>query len=290
MCCFSKVEPPGFFARLFARGAARLDVSATKIFARLDPATSSQWLAYSLALATPSDVAMVLPVPVARVADDALQFVDLSACAELFDDLDRLFPAPVELPFALDIPRAASSQAVPLVVHEVGSFEASFVPSLADMGRLDPRFRIPELVWRRRPEYARYGFAVFKLKQGKTRRKIHPMAMRFETAEPDALFFPTVHVHDGTMHDRARFDHALYYQVGDGDAPVPRGPDGAPVVALEASYPMERHVSVDRARGVVAAGGRAFKLDLRGALANADVRVALNSAAAAPRSATARAR
>jgi hypothetical protein len=158
-------------------------------------------------------------------------------------------------------------------VHQVGSFEASYVPSLADMSRLDERFRIPDEVWSRRPEYASYGFAVFKLKKGS--KTIHPMAMKFATATPRSLFFPTVHVHDGELHDRARFDHTLYYQITDGATPVAHGPDGKPVAALEATVPIQNRVPVMATRGVTAPDGRVFKLGLHGERANADTRVAL---------------
>lgn len=71
------------------------------------------------------------------------------------------------------------------------------MPSLGDFDRLDARFRIPRAIWDARPEYAGFGFAVFKLKKGK-KKSIHPMAFSFETSEPSAIFFPTLHVHDGS--------------------------------------------------------------------------------------------
>jgi hypothetical protein len=39
------------------------------------------------------------------------------------------------------------------------------------------------------------------------------MALRFPTREPGALFFPTVHVHDGNVSESAAFDHTLYAQL-----------------------------------------------------------------------------
>jgi hypothetical protein len=38
------------------------------------------------------------------------------------------------------------------------------------------------------------------------------MAFLFPTRRPDALFFPTLHVHDGKFHPTAEFDHVLYFQ------------------------------------------------------------------------------
>ncbi len=89
-------------------------------------------------------------------------------------------------------------------------YVASFVPSVADFVRLDPRFRLPEVLFDAVPHYADYGFAVFQLAPGKV--TVHPMALRFPTRDPDRLFFPTVHVHDGRFHAKAKFDHALYFQ------------------------------------------------------------------------------
>jgi hypothetical protein len=119
------------------------------------------------------------------------------------------------------------------VVHDVGDFEASFVPSPRDFDRVDARFRLPGDVFEALPEYADWGFCVFKLRRapgsrgsglldlfksksqkstsGKP-RTVHPMAFEFPRRDPSALFFPTVHVHDGEVHPTAEFDHALYCQ------------------------------------------------------------------------------
>jgi hypothetical protein len=44
--------------------------------------------------------------------------------------------------------------------------------------------------------------------------RIHPMALSFRTRNSTALFFPTAHVHDGSVHPVAQFDHSLYAQAG----------------------------------------------------------------------------
>jgi hypothetical protein len=98
----------------------------------------------------------------------------------------------------------------PLKVHEVGNFVASFVPSQSDFDRLDPQFVIPKESWSKIPEYEDYGFAVFQLKELKG--KPHPMALEFQTRWSDRLFFPTVHIHDGEVHEYEEFDHQLYAQ------------------------------------------------------------------------------
>ena len=182
-------------------------VARTRIYARVE--RDRQHLAYAMQLASSEDVAMILPVPViARAPEDAMTFVDLSSYPTLFDELSALFPAP-QPAFARNRPLAGEHVAK-LVVHEVGAFEASFVPTLADFARLDPRFRLPDAVWAQLPQHADWGFAVFQLRRGDA--KVHPMAFHFPTRDPSRVFFPTVHVHDGAVHERAHFDHELYWQ------------------------------------------------------------------------------
>ncbi len=219
MCCFSRrVE----------------HVSKTRIFAR-SAGAGYELLVYAMSVAIEDDVAMVLPLPVQPgSAEDALRFVDLSSCPRFFAEVDVLFPDPT-LSFA---PQSLSRQgpvAKTLVVHDVGDFEASFVPKRDDFDRLDPRFRLPDGVWDALPQYSDFGFAVFKLKPKKVDAPApgffarlfggapapaetpvvdrHPMAFEFPRRDPARLFFPTVHVHDGVVHPSARFDHTLYCQL-----------------------------------------------------------------------------
>src|SRR5581483_11470974 len=108
--------------------------------------------------------------------------------------------------------------AAPLEVHDVGDYIASFVPTVDDFERLDPRFSISKQVWSAIPAYADYGFAVFQLRElsGST----HPIAFEFQTRLSDALYFPTVHIHDGTVHEKDNFDHVLYLQEEQFDSKV----------------------------------------------------------------------
>lgn len=207
MCCFTVATPLGLFARLFARP---VHVSATNILARM-VVPGVQALAYGMNLEAREPVAMVLPLPVAPGSgEDAVTFVDLSKQPRMFADLASLFeivqPASRGGGMRFSLPQAKT-----LVVHRVGSFVASYVPSRADFARLDPRFRLPEVLFDAVPHYADYGFSVFQLEPGKV--TVHPMAMKFPTRDASRLFFPTVHVHDGRFRATAKFDHALYYQV-----------------------------------------------------------------------------
>lgn len=248
MCCFSVARPDGWLARW---RAPRIHVSKTNLFARM-VAPGVQGLAYGMDLATTDELAMVLPLPVAPGAgDDAVTFVDLSAHPRMFDELAQLFRPP-----ETEAKRGAPTRrAAPLLtVHAVGAFVASYVPTRAAFARLDPRFRIPEALFDAVPHYADHGFAVFQLAPGKV--TVHPMALRFPTRAPDQLFFPTVHVHDGTFHARATFDHALYYQAPR-DAAIDR--DEASATTPASSY-----------QGLAIAGQTILRRTLRAMLPNAD--------------------
>ena len=251
MCCFS-VPRPGVLARL--KGPA-LHVANTRIFARhLDD--TWQGLAYAMDLSVGSDVAMILPLPVAPGAGEAgLEFIDLSAAPKLFEQLADGFPVP-----AAAMPRSRSlAPAAPrprLKVHAVGSFDASFVPAVDDFDRLDPRFQLPRETWDAIPAVADFGFAVFMLRKGQ-RQRVHPMGLRFRRRDA-RLFFPTVHIHDGQVHPNADFDHTLYAQ---GIVDEAWGPSFAPA---------EQFVDIDTCGGLVQGDRRVFSLTLAGRRPNAD--------------------
>src|SRR5262249_51979047 len=152
MCCFS--QPVEL-------------VADTNIFARSD--NGRQFLVYSMSYAARSELAMVLPLPVPPgPSEDAVRFINLQRYPTFFDDLRRGFPPRMLYPRCLGA-RAISLDAPKLRVHDVGDFEASFVPRIADFDRLDERFRIPPDVWARLPAYHDFGFAVFKLKASASR-------------------------------------------------------------------------------------------------------------------------
>jgi len=262
MCCFSNA--PAFDK-----------VSGTQIFARF-VAPGRQALAYSMTLSARAPLAMVLPLPVAAgTGEDALQFVDLSGCPKLFDHLNLAFPLPQ--PRGGPVLRSARPQLIPLKVHQVGDFEASFVPTVADFSRLDPRFRIAPEVWAGLPDVADYGFAVFQLrgfdaeggllsffKRKTTTRTFHPMAFVFPSRQPDSLFFPTVHIHDGDVHDHADFDHTLYAQ----GLHEPQG-------WARSSGLLSRYVPLHETKELVV-GGFAHRMKLKGRLPNRDMWVAVD--------------
>ncbi|NOZ09422.1 MAG: hypothetical protein GXP09_00020 [Gammaproteobacteria bacterium] len=196
-----------------------VEVSNTNIFAR-SLANGRQALVYSMTIRPDNEAAMILPLPVPPDGDENnLDFIDLSAYPTFFDDMKQAIPTIMMVSFGDD----EDLQPAMLKVHEVGDYEASFVPSTHNWDRLDPRFRLPENVWAAMPDYHDYGFAVFQLKpkfnndniaQAET---IHPMAFIFKRRDPDIIFYPTVHVHDKQYHAMARFDHRLFCQCTEGE-------------------------------------------------------------------------
>jgi hypothetical protein len=254
MCCFSQPVK---------------SVQATNIFARAGD-DDREFIVYSMSIDAPIDVAIILPLPVKTPAGEKdVAFLDLHGISDFFVQMDSGFPQLRRYGGGggRGEPAPASAAMPRLEVVQVGNFEASFVPTAQDFSRLDERFRLPNDAWKKLPEYKDFGFAVFKLKAGHA--TIHPMAFSFPRRNPNSLFFPTVHVHDGEVHSNAAFDHALYCQEHPdehlklwGEWQESRG------------HP-RRFVFVEKTKGIVAPDQHCYKRELRGNLPNKDTYVAI---------------
>jgi hypothetical protein len=242
MCCFTQPVK---------------NVRDTHIFAR-EGEGRAQLVVYEMRLQAKDDLAMVLPLPVDRAKGEAaVRFIDLQGYPEFFSDLRRGFPVLVTASAAS---RSEPTRGETLRVHQVGSYEASFVPTMDDFDRLDKRFRLPKQSWDALPEYRRFGFAVFKLKPG--HNKFHPMAFSFERADATKLFFPTIHIHDGKFHLLAEFDHELYCQ---------RSGHSLDVLDWEESQGHAgQFAAPDKAQGILAADEHCYRKILAGKLPNRD--------------------
>ncbi|MBA4067567.1 MAG: hypothetical protein C0501_28440 [Isosphaera sp.] len=244
MCCFS----------------GKVEVAGTNIFARPGK-DGRQFLVYSMRFTSAADVAMILPIPTPKdSAEDAVKFINLEKYEAFFDDMLSGFPVKSDSRGKKDDGPAAGG----LKVVEVGKFVASFVPAVKDFARLDKQFRLPDGVWEKLPQYKEFGFAVFKLKKPeKGTQKVHPMAFEFPRADKGVLFFPTVHIHDGTVPAKARFDHSLFCQVG----------DVAPMNWRESPGLAESFVKVKETQGVVDGGAHVYWKQMVGVFENKDVGV-----------------
>ena len=195
MCCFT----------------APTEVHTTSIFARM-ASPDTEALVYQMQYEAKTPTAMILPLPVALPAgESSVTWKDLKGYPNFFADLATGFPE-IDRSHGLSKSAVAAAPMAQdmIAVHEVGDFIASFVPSQADFSRVDPRFQISPDVWAKIPEYKDYGFAVFQLKE--LSGSPHPIAFEFKTRLHDAIYFPTVHIHDGTVHAEDNFDHVMYLQ------------------------------------------------------------------------------
>ena len=249
MCCFSrKIE----------------SVTNTNIFARPSE-KGRQFVVYSMKLSAKEDLAMILPIPTpANSAEDAVKFISLKEYANFFADLHKGFPEPPAAAVDRTFSGAKSVKPAALPVVEVGSFEASFVPSVDDFSRLDERFRLPAGTWDKLPMYKKFGFAVFKLKSGE--KKIHPMAFEFPRASADKIFFPTVHIHDGQVHDQADFDHVLYLQPANTEVLLPDGWE-------ESTQPAELFMDLKKSAGLLNPELHCYRMTIHGMQKNVDTLV-----------------
>jgi len=246
-------------------------VSKTCLYAR--GVESEQILVYSMAVAASSELAMILPLPVALGSgEDAVRFLDLSPYPTFFEDLRRAFPKYLSFGLA---PSAVAPSFVPhvLKVHSVGAFEASFVPTLSDFQRLDVRFRLRPEIWQSLPQYSDFGFAVFKLRPSREPESVHPMAFAFQRRDRDSLFFPTLHVHDGEAHEQASFDHELYCQTSTRLA----DPDW-----ISSDRALSYFVDATRVPQLIDWQARGYRSEMRGRFSNRDV--VLAAADSIPRS------
>jgi hypothetical protein len=246
MCCFSRPVQ---------------SVSATHIFAR-SGAEGRQFLVYSMTVKAKEELAMVLPLPVKPGSGEkAVSFIDLQDYPGFFADLRKGFPELLQIPGGVPTRSLGTPPPAKLEVVTVGDFEASFVPTIADFSRLDERFRLAPGTWDKLPAYRNHGFAVFKLKSGES--KIHPMAFSFPRAQPEELFFPTVHIHDGRVHERAKFDHVLYCQRG--------GADQFTLLDWDESFrPAASFMQLNKAKDILDGAGHCYKRVLTGTLPNRD--------------------
>ncbi len=240
-------------------------VSDTKIFARLSE-PKKQMLAYQMQYDSDEQNAMILPIPVASPANkDSVRFISLKEYDDFFKDLAKGYPLPAPANSSRVAAEAIDSK---LVVHDVGDFVASFVPTMKDFDRLDQRFVIPKSSWDKIPEYADYGFVVFQLKE--LRGTPHPMAFEFETRLADKTFFPTVHIHDGEVHEREKFHHVLFMQSDQFDSGQIKPPKGF----VRSSRDTKTFVDIKKSQGLVDGELMVHRKNMRGTLANKDVIVA----------------
>ncbi|MEM9644516.1 MAG: hypothetical protein AAF989_05950 [Planctomycetota bacterium] len=260
MCCFSQPV---------------ISVNNTLIFARLS-GESTQFLAYQMNYESREQNAMILPLPVKHPANaETLDFIDLKKYDAFFDDLADGFPfhSPPSIGCSAAVGPTSHHD---LEVFEVGNYIASFVPTLSDFDRLDPKFTLPNEAWARIPGYENFGFAVFQLAAGAL--KPHTMAFEFQSASDD-LFFPTVHIHDGEVHDSEEFDHVLCMQHAGLDSKV-YGYENSHVEdrstgLIRSKYAASHFCNLDKSAGLIDGNLLVHRKVMRGNRPNSDTTFAI---------------
>lgn len=193
-------------------------VNATKIFTCLTADQHRQFLVYSNEVETDEDDnCMILPVP----NPGTVTFVNLSKYAKLFDDLEANFykSRRSSMNMYASLTRSASIgdslERPRLVVHDVGAYSASIVPTVDDFDRIDTtHFTLPDDLERilRTTYDGQFGYIVCKLKKGK--HSYHPFAYSHMKHSSNLLFIPTLHYHPHgygmTKAIEADWDHIIY--------------------------------------------------------------------------------
>lgn len=265
-----------------------LSVADTNIFARLGE-DGWQYLVYQMSFETEEINAMVLPLPVQTPSreTESVEFISLRENEDFFEKLALGFPVAVPSKFSRGYSYGSKPQtdSEVLEVHEVGDYVASLVPTIADFDRLDERFRLPAGSWDQIPQYKDYGFAVFQLK--KLKGKPHPIGLKFKTRLQDnqvsQIFFPTIHIHDGEVHDREHFDHDLFLQSPELDSLCGRfkerrklTPDKA-TGFIRSKWKAGQFCNVDACKGIVDGEALVHRVQIQGLKENKDAIVDLKS-------------
>lgn len=224
-------------------------VGNTRIFARATP-EGKQFLVYQMDYDADKDLALILPLPTTANSADAVRFIDLSDYPEFFADIDKGFPYTRG-----GIPDSGS----PRKRAKGASIESSFVPTQEALAQLDEKYRMMQELWNHLPEYNDFGFAVFKLSADA--HTVPPLAVEFTMRTPNLLYFPTVHIHDGTVPQEAPFDHDLFCQARAG--------------WLRSYDVAGSFIDIERAQGVVDGGERVSRMTVQGLHPNSDIIVGL---------------
>ncbi len=138
------------------------------------------------------------------------------------------------------------------------------MPSVADFARLDERFRLPDGGMGQAA--AVQGIRLRRLQAEEGEKKIHPMAFDFPRANAKKLFFPTVHIHDGKVHDKADFDHALYCQAAEPQ-------DKKQLLHCAIRGPAEAFADIERAKKLLDPKAHVYMTTIRGMQKNQDTLV-----------------
>jgi hypothetical protein len=90
------------------------------------------------------------------------------------------------------------------------------------------------------------------------------MAFRFPSLNRSRLYFPTVHIHDGEIHDKEEFDHSLFCQITAGD-------HSSLSNRLESEQLAGAFMDVEKCEGVIDANEHVYRKLINGRHRNQDI-------------------
>ena len=157
--------------------------------------------------------AMILPCPLSSGAQ--VQLLDLSKDGFKFDDLHACFPVYQEPPkdnASRSRHAAEKHKEAKLQVHQVGAYQMSIAPTLADLSRIDPAVFIvaPNIQELMSKHYANgFGFIICVFDPSKE-IKPHPIGYVHDKLSPTQLFVPCRHEHGHGPQEKEQFDHYIY--------------------------------------------------------------------------------
>ena len=90
------------------------------------------------------------------------------------------------------------------------------------------------------------------------------MAFAYPAKDTSKIIFPTVHIHDGKVHETAAFDHALYCQTTSREIRMNWE---------ESTAPLGRFINAAATKGTVIGNDHVYKLSMVGDFPNEDLEV-----------------
>eukprot|EP01128_Nolandella_sp_AFSM9_P009118 TRINITY_DN5756_c0_g1_i1.p1 TRINITY_DN5756_c0_g1~~TRINITY_DN5756_c0_g1_i1.p1 ORF type:complete len:285 (-),score=44.64 TRINITY_DN5756_c0_g1_i1:87-941(-) len=154
--------------------------------------------------------AMILPCPLTEGSD--IIPLNLSRDSFSFANLDKGFPEKPQLRSNARGSTNSFSFEKKLEVVQIGAYSVSIAKSLVDLSRIDTGvFKVNESILPAlRERYSvRFGFVICAFNPA-NKIEPHPIGYVHDPPESKNLFVPTLHIHDGKVHQKENFDQNIY--------------------------------------------------------------------------------
>ena len=98
-------------------------------------------------------------------------------------------------------------------IPKIGGYSVSLIPDTIGLNRVDSNeFIIGEVVLNvLKYKYSKgFSFLICRFDGSVDNIKMHPIGYTHKMIKPGILFTPTLHIHDGVIHDVSNFDHQIF--------------------------------------------------------------------------------